>query len=1112
MYVSEICNRRDARKLDMRPMRAGEHTFCCLVSLYILSLKICRSGDVELNPGPISDPDISDPLLDSYAKLTNSGISIMHLNIQSLKPKIDLLAVEAQPYEILVFSETWLNHNIQNDDLQIPNFSPPFRCDRRDRIGGGVAIYVRDTIHAVQRQDLLLEGLEALWVEIHVNQRKFLIGGIYRPPNSNNTQWTKMEHSLDQAFGGQYDNILVTGDFNIDTSASPSNKMSRLIASYNAEQLINSPTHITEHSSTLIDLMFVKHPHHIISSFVADPFIPDLIRFHCPIVSVLKFAKPKQTMFKRRIWLYDKGDYAKYQSRLRSINWNSFLINEDLNVIADNFADSIIAAATESIPNKTVTIRPGDVPWMNNEIRKMIRKRNKVHRQAKLHNDEPSWSNFRCIRNETTKLIRKSKAEHQEKIILQINSDNITAKKWFKLAKQLTTKRKSSTIPTLVHNGVEATTAEDKAELLNTFFCMQSTLNDNNHTPPVIPTTVHSSLSDIFISVQDVKDAICLIDPTKASGPDVVSPRLIKEGANELAEPLSLLFNKLITNSVFPACWKQANVSPIFKKSDPSKPSNYRPISLLSCLGKLMERCVHKYLYNYVISNDILTTFQSGFIKGDSTVNQLTYLYNDISKAMDEGKEVRAVFCDISKAFDRVWHRGLLQKLSSIGIQGSLLNWFSSYLSSRKQRVVIANSSSSWSTINAGVPQGSILGPLLFLIYINDIVADIQAKIRLFADDTSLYIIVEDTITSALVLNNDLSRINSWSKSWLVCFNPSKTESVLFSRKRNKPDHPAIFMDQVPIPQVKTHKHLGLTLAEDSKWTSHISSSVNKAWQRIGIFRSLKFVLSRSSLERMYISFIRPLLEYGDVVWDNCSNELKIDLEAVQNEAARIVAGATKLCNLDRLLSELNWESLADRRRKHRLILFFKMKNNLSPLYLSNLIPEHSNQAYSLRSLHNVPLIHTNTQSYGSSFLPLTIREWNTLSSDVRNASTIFEFKGKLHNRPKKSSPLYNIGNRRQQIHHTRLRLGCSSLNYDLNRRNIVDSPLCICGAIETPLHYLIHCPRYDRARQLFFSDLPCAFVINNLLFGDEHLSFESNKFLFLHVQGYIAATKRFDA
>ncbi len=356
---------------------------------------------------------------------------------------------------------------------------------------------------------------------------------------------------------------------------------------------------------------------------------------------------------------------------------------------------------------------------------------------------------------------------------------------------------------------------QKKSELLNSYFCKQSSIDDSNHQLPEIPQMPNFSLSTIVISPNDVRDAISLINPTKACVPDLISPRLLREAAHELSVPLSNYYNRLLSASHFPSSWKLANVAPIFKKSDPSNPQNYRPISLLSCIGKLMERCIHKALYNYVVENSILTSFQSGFVKGDSTVNQLAYIYNDICKALDEGKEVRAVFCDISKAFDRVWHRGLLFKLSCIGISGSLLEWFSSYLSQRQQRVVYANASSIWSTINAGVPQGSIVGPLLFLIYINDIVKDINSNTRLFADDTSLYIIVDDPQSSSVQLNNDLRTIHQWSLDWLVTFNPSKTETMIFSRKRNKPAHPNLIMNDVVLDPVIEHKHLGLSFTDD---------------------------------------------------------------------------------------------------------------------------------------------------------------------------------------------------------------------------------------------------------------------------------------------------------
>ena len=216
------------------------------------------------------------------------------------------------------------------------------------------------------------------------------------------------------------------------------------------------------------------------------------------------------------------------------------------------------------------------------------------------------------------------------------------------------------------------------------------------------------------------------------------------------------------------------------------------------------------------------------------------------------------------------------------------------------------------------MPQGSILGPLLFHIYINDIVTDIEASIRLFADDTSLYIVIETPDASVAVINSDLQKIATWSSSWLVTFNPLKTESMIFSRKRAKPIHPPLLIYNVPIESVRSHKHVGLTFTYDAKCKDHISSILNKAWQiSLGMLHSLKFMLSRPSLENMYLNLFRPLLEYGDLVWDNCTAELKNDIESVQNEAARIVSGSTKRCNIHTLLAELRWDTFACRRRKN---------------------------------------------------------------------------------------------------------------------------------------------------------------------------------------------------
>ena len=386
------------------------------------------------------------------------------------------------------------------------------------------------------------------------------------------------------------------------------------------------------------------------------------------------------------------------------------------------------------------------------------------------------------------------------------------------------------------------------------------------------------------------------------------------ELAQPLASPLCDPFNFSLLSEKVPDIWKIANVTPIHKKNDPNV-SNYRPISLLSTIGKVIKKLVHKHVFNFFRDNDILTALKSGFVEGDSTVNKLVDIYNTFCKAFDHGKEVRAIFFDITKAFDRVWHQSLLYKLQTVGITGSLLLWFTDYLHNRKQRVVLPGGISDWTTISAGVPQGSIIGPLLFFIYINDIVEDINSFIRLLLTISHFTLIVENPLVSAEILNSDIAKVHARTQKCLVTFNPLKTEEMIFSRKLNKSQHPPIHMNQEPIAQVSFHKHLGLTFSEGLSWHEHFEYIKPRAWGRIYIMRKLKFQLDRRSLQIIYFSFIRPLLEYADVVWDNCFQYKANALEKIQNEAARIVTGALKLVSINKLLKETGWEPLSTRRK-----------------------------------------------------------------------------------------------------------------------------------------------------------------------------------------------------
>ena len=758
-------------------------------------------------------------------------------------------------------------------------------------------------------------------------------------------------------------------------------------------------------------------------------------------------------------------------------------------------------------------IATADHPWITCHIKNLIRKRKRCHKKLKKNANIHYWDKYKILRNTTINEIRRSKKDYYDKLEDMLTSENPNSKLFWKTSKQLLKIGKiSQNVPTLKLNDEFAETDLQKAEMLNKYFASQSYVNDDNKVLPQPTDVLHDPLYLFTITPQNTKDVLDNLDASKSCGPDLMSPRLLKEGSSILATPYSILFNSSLQQGEFPSQWKEANVTCIHKKDDRSLPSNYRPISLLCQAGKVMERCVHKELYNYINTHNLLTPFQSGFVPGDSTTLQLIHTYHTFCEAVDSGKEVRVVFCDISKAFDRVWHRGLLYKLSHMGCSESILKWFSSYLTDRRQRVVINGQASQWTFVKAGVPQGSILGPLLFLVYINDIVNDLNASVRLFADDTSLYIIVENPNTAAVTLNNDLKHISNWANDWLVDFNPSKTFSMLISRKRDSVNHPTLFMNNIPLKCMSTHKHLGLTFSDTCDWTNHITNITDVAWTRLNLLRTLKFKINRRALEKIYFAFIRPVLEYSDSVWDNATTDSKKQLEAIHLEAARIITGATKLCSTEKLLSDLGWDSLQNRRNKHKLTILYKILNGLTPEYLQFILPPlvQNTTNYNLRNSNNLRSIHANTNLFYNSFFPSTIRAWNDLSEDIKNSPSVAAFKYRLNRDTHPPPKYFNAGTRMGQILHARIRMECSALNSHLYRKNIVPSPSCSCGDFESAYHFFFICPNYSNARNLYLPSNLNDLNTHQLLHGKPDVSDSDNECLFLQVQDFIMHSRRF--
>ncbi|XP_053378589.1 uncharacterized protein LOC128548180 [Mercenaria mercenaria] len=550
--------------------------------------------------------------------------------------------------------KTWLNNSVPTEDLLLSSFHTP---ERRDRVGdthGGVILYIKDSLQYRRRLDLELNRLECIWVEITLySNRHILFGVFYRPPNTDSIYNNLVEDSIGLAIDTNISDVIITGDFNYNVFSPITNrKITSVTQQFILEQLIDQPTHFTELSESLIDLIFVSNKNNVLYSGVGEHFLDQEQRYHTPVFGLLKFQKPKRHCFDRLIWEYDRGDYDSLRDAVKNHPWDNY-IDVDINTYAN------------------------------------------------LNTTQTTYSDL------------------------------------------------------------------DKANLLNDYFVQQTNIDDDSREAPDLgsPNSL-SFLSDLILRPVEFEDVLKSLQVDKAAGPDGISNRLLREISHELSFPLCKLFNASLQSCTLPSAWKEAHVTAIHKKGDALLPSNYRPVSLLNTTEKVFERLVFRHVFNHLQDINFLTTAQSGFIPGDSTVNQLVLIYETLCKALDDGLEVRVVFFDISKAFDKVWHKGLLSKLEYAGITGPLLSWFQSYLSDRRQRVILPGTQSSWAHIKAGVPQGSILGPLLFLIFINDIVHEIRSCINLFADDTSLYVIVEQPDSAATLLQSDIQTISSWANKW----------------------------------------------------------------------------------------------------------------------------------------------------------------------------------------------------------------------------------------------------------------------------------------------------------------------------------------------------------
>ena len=585
----------------------------------------------------------------------------------------------------------------------------------------------------------------------------------------------------------------------------------------------------------------------------------------------------------KKVWFYDKGDYEKACRLIDETDWNCILNGNDINTATSNWTQTFLSIMEQCIPHRYLRQKV-NLPWLTKEVIQLIRKRNILYRKAKKSQHLSHFTQYKKIRNKVISLIRYNKMQYFNSLATASN------KVFWKTIKQINKNR--STIPQLLHCDQLVSDDKHKADILNDYFAScwntlekpldELIFHDTDNLPP---------FEDTIISAEQVFNLISQLDTNKANGPDGISAFMLKSTASSIASPLAKLFSCSILTGKFPTIWKIASIVPIPKSGHKNDPSNYRPISLLSIVSKLLEKIVYSRLWEDLVHGSSISECQWGFQKHKSTTTALLSTTHEWFQLMDRKLDVMCVFFDYKKAFDSVPHRRLMERLLHIGVQPLILSWLCSYLSNRQQYVRVNGENSRSTVVRSGVPQGSVLGPLLFLLYINDITnlhLFKNAKLTLYADDMLLYKPITCS-TSYDEIQQDVNQLSQWSDENMLSFNTNKCKCLLLSNKSNR-DPPPIILNSEVLESVQQYKYLGVILSRNLCWSPHIQYICRKARKVLGIiYRMVSTNTSYgSTILKLYVALVRPHLEYAAQVWNPHLTKDINCLEKVQKFALRI--------------------------------------------------------------------------------------------------------------------------------------------------------------------------------------------------------------------------------
>ena len=964
---------------------------------------ICRVDDCIIDAKADITLLKAEEIPESLEMLKSSLISmkemlILIMNSRSIVNKteeLEHICEELKP-DIICITETWL------DDSVPTNFCTPtgYKTIRKDRSneykqkygrnkGGGIAIYYKEHL-IVEKNDYLSDEIEEiLWVQVK-GKNSFMLGIVYRAEYTDliteQPGECKLEENIRKA-SEITNRLILTGDLNIDVNspAIKSTHLKEIYKCYGLSQYIKKPTRVDPKSGkpTIIDHIWSNKEVNLIKTTGTFTGVSDHFGTYMKL-NLQHRTTDKDKIRYRCFKKYNASDYNNdINTKLLNSNINKYLENNDVNRSADELIKIMQETADIHAPEKEVTIgkEKSKTKWFTEELKDKITEKNELLTDYFMSGVQSLKDRANKLKNEINHIKRKFKKIYYTDKIKEADGDT---KKLWKILKEVTGtgKNKENVEPEMM--------TQEKANKHNKFFAtvgveIQKQLVVQTHT------TDFTKLQGFMFEEETTETVSKLIDRIRtdvAVGSDKISAKLIKDCKTVIAPHIAKIINIGYKTSTFPTCMKTTVIKPIHKKKCVDDITNYRPISILPTLSKVFERAATNQMVSYLESNNKINKNQHAYRSKHSTVTCLVEVLNYIYKLVDQKMCTAIASLDLSKAFDSISHTLLLYKLSKLGMGESCLKWIKSYLKDRKQKTKFKSYLSSEETVESGIPQGSIIGPLLFICFTNDLADEFtDCKMVSYADDTQLIVDAENMSKLKLKIENVIKTAQKWYESNSMKNNIGKTEILIINSSKNKNRVKIKVLDEgkyVTIENKDSIEILGVVLDQCLNWKKQVNAVKRKSMNRIRNLNRINHLLPIKYRTQLYQSLVEPLFSYADVAWGGCGVTNAKNLQIAQNFAARSILGMKKSASATMALHKLKFLNLQQRRTVHETVFTHKSLLNKHPDNINSIYQQHlptGNTRGAASGKLNIP--KHKTAKFEHSPLFRTIKTWNAVPSHI---------------------------------------------------------------------------------------------------------------------------------